>query len=259
MTRRKVVERAVEVLVPVAVVAIWWAWSASADSIYFPPVSKILTAFNDTWLFERFGSDVVPSLRRMLSGYVIGVVLAIAIGFALGLSPLLRRATGPVLHFLRSLPAPALLPFAMVVFGIGDGMKVALIAFGSFFPVLLSTIDGVRAVDPVCLDAVRVYGIGRRDRLLRVMLPAASPMIVAGMRTSLALALLLIVISEMVASTSGIGYFVLQAQRTFLLPEMWAGMLLLGLLGFALNGVFVLIERRALLWHRGARAGAEGQ
>jgi ABC-type nitrate/sulfonate/bicarbonate transport system permease component len=103
-----------------------------------------------------------------------------------------------------------------------------------------------------------VYGVSRRDRVWRVMLPAASPQIFAGMRTSLSLALILMVISEMVASTNGIGYFVLQSQRTFAIPEMWSGILLLGILGYVLNGAFVLIERRVLRWHRGARASALG-
>ena len=90
------------------------------------------------------------------------------------------------------------------------------------------------------------------------MLPAASPQIFAGMRTSLSLALILMVISEMVASTNGIGFFVLQSQRSFAIPEMWAGILLLGLLGYALNLIFMLVERRVLAWHRGARASALG-
>jgi ABC-type nitrate/sulfonate/bicarbonate transport system permease component len=103
-----------------------------------------------------------------------------------------------------------------------------------------------------------VYDVSARDRLLRVTLPAASPQIFAGMRTSLSLALILMVISEMVASTNGIGYFVLQSQRSFAITEMWSGILLLGILGYVLNAVFLLIERRVLSWHRGARASALG-
>ena len=110
-------------------------------------------------------------------------------------------------------------------------------------------------VDPTLRDTSRVYGISSRDRVLKVMFPAAAPQIFAGMRTSLSLALILMVISEMVASTNGIGYFVLQCQRSFDIPEMWSGILLLGILGYALNGIFLLIERRALRWHRGARRG----
>ena len=133
-----------------------------------------------------------------------------------------------------------------------------LIAFVCVWPVLLNTIDGVTGIDPTLRETARVYGVSGRDRLLRIVLPAASPQIFAGMRTSLSLALILMVISEMVASTNGIGFFVLQSQRSFAIPEMWSGILLLGLLGYALNLIFVLVERRVLAWHRGARASALG-
>jgi ABC-type nitrate/sulfonate/bicarbonate transport system permease component len=126
------------------------------------------------------------------------------------------------------------------------------------WPVLLNTIDGVTGIDPTLRETARVYGVGGRDRLRRIVLPAASPQIFAGMRTSLSLALILMVISEMVASTNGIGFFVLQSQRSFAIPEMWSGILLLGLLGYALNLIFVVVERRVLAWHRGARASALG-
>jgi ABC-type nitrate/sulfonate/bicarbonate transport system permease component len=114
----------------------------------------------------------------------------------------------------------------------------------------------VTGIDPTLRDTARVYGVKGSGLLRRIILPAASPQIFAGMRTSLSLALILMVISEMVASTNGIGFFVLQSQRSFAIPEMWSGILLLGLLGYLLNVVFVLVERRVLAWHRGARASA---
>jgi ABC-type nitrate/sulfonate/bicarbonate transport system permease component len=120
----------------------------------------------------------------------------------------------------------------------------------------LNTIDGVAGVEPTLRETAEVYGIGWRDRVLRIILPAAAPQIFAGMRTSLSLALILMVISEMVASTNGIGYFVLQSQRSFAIAEMWSGILLLGILGYVLNALFVVVERRVLRWHRGARASA---
>jgi ABC-type nitrate/sulfonate/bicarbonate transport system permease component len=182
----------------------------------------------------------------------------VAIGIPLGLSPLLRRAMSPIVEFLRAIPPPALLPFAIVVLGVGNSGKVFLIAFVCLWPVLLNTIDGVMGIDPTLRETARSYGVSGRDRLLRIVLPAASPQIFAGMRTSLSLALILMVISEMVASTNGIGFFVLQSQRSFAIPEMWAGILLLGLLGYTLNLIFLLAERRVLAWHRGARASALG-
>jgi ABC-type nitrate/sulfonate/bicarbonate transport system permease component len=201
-------------------------------------------------------SDVVPSLVRLGLGYGIACVVAVVAGLALGLSRPLRRAADPIVQFLRAIPPPALLPFGILVLGVGDKMKIFIIAFVCLWPVLLNTIDGVAGVDPTLRETARVYGIRARDRLLKVTLPAAAPQIFAGMRTALSLALILMVISEMVASSNGIGYFVLQAQRSFAIPEMWSGILLLGLLGYVLNGLFLLVERRVLRWHRGARASA---
>jgi ABC-type nitrate/sulfonate/bicarbonate transport system permease component len=256
VTRRRWLEGTLEVTVPLALLVLWGVWSNGSDTYYFPPLTDILSTFADTWLFERVGSDVVPSLERLGAGYAIACVAGIAVGLALGLSPTLRRAVDPVVQFLRAIPPPALLPFGILVLGVGASMKIFIIAFVCVWPVLLNAIDGVAGVEPVLRDTSRVYGIGRRDTLLRIMLPAAAPQIFAGMRTSLSLAIILMVISEMVASTNGIGYFVLQSQRSFAIEEMWSGILLLGILGYVLNAVFVLVERRVLRWHRGARVSA---
>ena len=255
---RRLLELALEITVPIVLVALIWAYTVSSDTFYYPPLPDVFERFADTWLFERVGSDVWPSLRRIAFGYAIAVTIGIAAGAALGSSRTLRRATAPIVEFLRSIPPPALIPFAIVVIGVGDDMKVFIIAFVCVWPVLLNTIDGINGIDPTLKDTVRVYGISGRDRLMRVTLPAASPQIFAGMRLSLSLALILMVISEMVASTNGIGFFVLQSQRSFAIPEMWSGILLLGILGYVLNLIFMIIERRVLAWHRGARASSLG-
>jgi ABC-type nitrate/sulfonate/bicarbonate transport system permease component len=253
---RRVAELALEIAVPIAIVAVLWAWTSQSDTFYYPPLPDVFERFADNWIFERFGSDVWPSLRRMFIGYFAAVLIAIVVGTALGSSRTLRRATSPIVEFLRSIPPPALLPFAIVVIGVGDDMKIFIIAFVCLWPVLLNTIDGINGIDPTLKDIARVYGISGRDRLLRMTLPAASPQIFAGMRLSLSLAVILMVISEMVASTNGIGFFVLQSQRSFAIPEMWSGILLLGILGYVLNLIFVIAERRILAWHRGAKASA---
>ncbi len=141
-----------------------------------------------------------------------------------------------------------------MVIGVGNSMKVLIIAFVCLWPVLLNTIDGITGIDPTLNDTARVYGVRGLTRLRLVVLPAAGPQIFAGMRTSLSLAVILMVISEMVASTNGIGFFVLQSQRSFAIPEMWSGILLLGILGYVLNVIFILVERRVLAWHRGAHS-----
>jgi ABC-type nitrate/sulfonate/bicarbonate transport system permease component len=247
---------AVEIVTPLILIALLWAWTAQAQSYYYPPLGDVLQAFADTWVFERFAEDVVPSLLRLGIGYAIAVVVGISLGVVLGQRPALRQMATPVIEFLRAIPAPALVPFAILVLGVENDSKIFLIAVVCVFPILLNAIDGVAGVEPTVLDTSRVYRVGRLDRLRYVVLPAAAPQIFAGMRTSLSLSLILMVISEMVASSNGIGYFILQAQRSFAITEMWSGILLLGLLGYLFNFIFTLVERRILAWHIGARAGS---
>ncbi|MGH2982075.1 MAG: ABC transporter permease [Solirubrobacterales bacterium] len=254
----RIVGTSLEITVPVLLLVAWGVASSGSESFYFPPLTEILSTFADTWLFERVGSDVVPSLVRMGLGYAIAAALALGVGLLLGMSRRARRAADPIVEFLRAIPPPALLPFAILVIGVGASMKVFIIAFVCIWPILLNTIDGVTGVDPTLRETARVYGIERRDYIRRVMIPAASPQVFAGLRVSLSLALIMMVISEMVASTNGIGFFVLESQRSFAIPEMWSGILLLGILGYTLNAGFTLIERRMLRWHRGARASALG-
>ena len=247
---------AIEIVTPLVLIALIWVWTNGAQSYYYPPLGDVATAFADTWLFERFGEDIMPSLGRLAAGFVLAVVGGIALGVVLGRRPTLRRMLTPVIEFLRAIPAPALIPFAILVLGVDNDAKIFLIAVVCFCPVLLNAIDGVAGVEPTLLDTTTVYRIGAFDRLRFVILPAAAPQIFAGIRTSLSLSLILMVISEMVASSNGIGYFILQSQRSFAITEMWSGILLLGLLGYLFNAAFTLIERRILAWHFGARAGA---
>lgn len=245
-----------EIAVPVAVLVLWAALSSGSSSFYFPPLLDIFRTFGQTWLFERVGSDVAPSLWRLFLGYSIAVLAAVVIGVALGGSPTLRRMADPVVQFLRAIPPPVLIPAGILVLGVGATMKVALIAFVCFWPVLLNTIDGVGGVDPTLRETARSFQVSRRDQLCHVVLPSAAPQIFAGARVSLALAVIMMVVSEMVASTNGIGYFVLQSQRTYAITQMWSGIFLLALLGYVLNVLFLLVERRVLRWHRGARGGS---
>ena len=120
-----------------------------SDSYYFPPLTEVLTTFKDTWLFERVGSDVVPSLVRMGAGFAIAVVVGVALGHgARPLAPRARRAAAPIVEFLRAIPPPALLPFAILVIGVGASMKIFIIAFVCVWPILLNTIDGAAGIDP---------------------------------------------------------------------------------------------------------------
>lgn len=251
--RRRIIGIVLQVTVPITLVGIWWVWTAAAHSYYFPSVPKIMRSFNAGWL----GTNVVPSVVRLAIGYVIALTAGLLFGTVLGLSRVARRATSPVVEFLRAIPAPALIPFGILVFGLGSLTKVFLIAFVSIWPILLNTIDGVAGVDPLLHDVSRVFDIPLRTKVRKIVLPAAAPQVFAGARTSLALSIIIMVISEMEAAQNGIGFFILQAQSTFAISDMWAGMVVLGLLGYVLNSVFVLVEKRVLRWQGGARATGE--
>lgn len=253
---RRVLGTVLEIAVPTALVVLLWAASNATDTYYYPPLQDVVVAFRDLWLFERFGSDVLPSLGRLFAGYTVAVVIGVLLGIVLGRSRIIRTMVTPIMEFLRAIPPTALIPVTMLVIGVGDGAKISLIALACVWPILLNTIDGIGGVEPTLIETSRVYRIGRVHALRSVVLPSAAPQIFAGMRTSLSLALILMVVSEMVASSNGIGYFVLQSQRTFAIVDMWAGIVLLGLLGYMLNALFVLIENHVLAWHRGARRGS---
>jgi ABC-type nitrate/sulfonate/bicarbonate transport system permease component len=244
-----------EIAVPVALLAGWQAWTVHAQSQYFPRLSTILVEFRELWLFSQFGTHVVPSLERILLGFGIAVVVGVALGIPLGLSRWGRLAAMPHIEFWRAIPPPALLPISVLLLhSIGNVQKVAFIAFFCVFPILLNTIDGVRGIDPTLVDTARSYGIRGFARIRRIVLPAAMPQIAAGMRISLALAVIIMVVAEYFSSTSGVGYVLLISKNTFQMGPMWAAILLIGLLGYALSLLFALAERHFLAWHRGWRA-----
>lgn len=232
----------------VAVLVTWWVWSSNADSLYFPPLPDILVAFRKNWLFDRLGSDVLPSLEHLFAGLAIAIVLGVGGGLLLGLVPLLQRGLHPLLEFLRALPPPIFLSFGLLLLGTGVAMKVAVVALGPLWPILLNTVDGVRETDQARLDMARVFGIGRWGQLLRITIPGAMPRIMAGVRVAIPLALVLTVISELTASTEGIGYFVEQSSTSYAITDMWSGILLLGLLGWGLTELFAIAEGRILHW-----------
>jgi ABC-type nitrate/sulfonate/bicarbonate transport system permease component len=239
---------------PILLFAGWFVISEGSENFYAPPLRQILRAFADTWTLERLRADVVPSLLRLAAGYTLAAAVGIAMGVAIGLNRRLRATVEPVLEFFRAIPPPVLVPVIMLFAGIGDGMKVIVIVFGCVWPILLNTVEGVRAVDGVQIDTARAYGIDGPARIRRLILPAASPQIAAGLRQALSIAIILMVISEMFASSNGLGFTIVQFQRSFAIPEMWSGIILLGLLGFALSVLFRLAEGRALRWYDGLRA-----
>jgi ABC-type nitrate/sulfonate/bicarbonate transport system permease component len=239
----------VSLIVPVIILVLWWVLSAGSTSAFYPSLETILQNFRETWLFAHVGSDVVPSLIRFLLGYLLAVVGGIGLGVLFGRLRTLDLAFCPAVQFARSIPATGLVPVSITLMGIGDAPKIWLIAFVCVFPILLNTIDGVRGIERGLEDVGRTFRLTRRQRIFAVQLPSAAPQIFAGMRIALAIAFIMMIVTEMVGATSGIGFVTLNAQQSFQVPLMWSGMILLGVLGAFLNVLFLLVERRVLRWH----------
>lgn len=239
----------ISLIVPVVAVVLWWVLSADSTSPFYPSLETILTSFRETWLFSRVGSDVVPSLARFAIGYLLAVFLGIFFGVLFGRLRWLDLAFQPAVQFARSTPATALVPVSITLMGIGNAPKIWLIAFVCMFPILLNTIDGVRGIERGLEDVGRTFRLTRRQRIFAVQLPSAAPQIFAGMRIASAFAFIMMIVTEMVGATSGIGFVTLNAQQSFQVPLMWSGMILLAVLGALLNVLFMMVERRVLRWY----------
>jgi ABC-type nitrate/sulfonate/bicarbonate transport system permease component len=250
--------RALGLATLLAVLAAWEIASRTRllNPQFFPPVTDILGTFWTLWANNVFPEHLAATLRRMAVGYAAAAVIGVGLGLVMGRWQGVYDLFEPVVEFARPMPPVALIPVLILVLGIGDEMKVAIVLFASLFPVLLNTVDGVRGVHPTLLDVARTFRFSEADRLRKVILPAALPQIVAGLRISLAIALIVALVSEMIGATQGLGYFVLQAQRGLRIRDMYAAIVMLALLGFTLNGLFVLAESRVLAWHR-ASTGQE--
>lgn len=264
--RRRTVSIAPQLPAFVVLAAVWELLARAVGSAYVPPLSTIVRRMAHDWLggaashlffSDLFVQNFLPTVGRLALGWVVAVLAGIALGVLLGRVGALRALADPLVRLAMALPPPALLPLAIVLFGLGAGMKVFLIAFGCVWPVLVNSIDGVRSIDATFLATARTLHLSPARRLVQVVLPAASPQIFAGLRTSLGTAIILVVVAELYASSSGIGYVIVREQRSFDILGTWSGVLLLGALGIVATWLFGLIERRVMRWHVGARKAAE--
>ncbi|GAA3289323.1 ABC transporter permease [Streptomyces cinereospinus] len=238
----------------IALLGLWEAVGRRDTSGLFPPFSDAMVETVDLLRSDALTDDILPSVVRALIGFVMGSAVAIALGTALGWWRALHPWTTAALEFLRAVPVPALVPLAVVLYGSTDVMKVAIIALGAFWPVLLNTADGVRRVEPGYIESARIYTSGSSLAVLRrVVLPAATPQIMVGLRIGLAVSLILMVVSEMFGASSGLGYLILQSQRLYALTSMYAGVVILALIGLLLTGLFSAIEKRAMFWFDGMK------
>ncbi|MDB5593145.1 MAG: transporter permease [Hyphomicrobiales bacterium] len=237
-------------LLIVALLAIWEISSAYEwiDPVSFPRVSRIFAAWESGLFGGEILEQITPSLWRIFCGFAIACAVSIPVGLLMGTNAFVYRLLEPITEFVRPIPSSAYIPVAILVLGIENEMKIFVIFLACLFPVLLNTYGGVRGVDPVLVDTGRTFGLSRLRALYLIILPAALPSILTGMRISLGIALIVSVVSEMITGNSGIGYFILDMQRIFRVPEMFAGIFTLGLLGYVINLVFLRAEAYFLRW-----------
>jgi ABC-type nitrate/sulfonate/bicarbonate transport system permease component len=240
-----------------AVVGVLALWTLAAglvvalqlfNPIFLPGPWLVIGAVLELLAKGVLGAHVGATLERVAVGFTTGALLALALGLPVGYFRTLRNLIEPIVELLRPIPPLAILPLFIVWIGIGETSKIGFITYATFFPMFLTTVHAVRQIDPLLLRAAQSLGAGRRQLFLRVILPAALPDILTGLRLGVALSFFVIVISEFIGAEQGLGFLINDGRNFFLVPQMLGAAILLGLLGYAGNALLRLLERRLLRW-----------
>ncbi len=232
----------------------FWAPAAPKLQLYFPPVSRIFSALGQAIAAGSIAQHLLTTLGRFAEGFLLAAVLAVLLGVMLGYFGFVHGLLATLIELLRPMPSVAIIPVAILLLGIGDAMIVSVTVYASVWPILINTIDGVRNIDRTLIDTGRTFGLGRRQILWQIILPGASPYIVTGLRIGLSIALILVTTAEMIAGSKGLGFYILDEERAMNSANMYAGIVVVALLGYALNRLFLLIETRAMKWRHGMMA-----
>jgi ABC-type nitrate/sulfonate/bicarbonate transport system permease component len=219
--------------------------------LYIPPISQILWALGQLLLSGTITNHLSVSLARFLEGYLLAAAIAVSLGIVLGYFRSLHSWLEMLIEFLRPMPSVAIIPVAILTLGIGDSMIVAVTVYATMWPILINTIDGVRHIENTLIDTGRTFGLSRRRILWRIILPGASSYIVTGLRIGLSIALILVTTAEMIVGSKGLGFFILDEERSMNSGNMYAGIILVAVLGYALNRGFLTLENKVMKWHRG--------
>ena len=255
--RQRIAVLAGQALLLLALLACWQAAAILFPAPHLPRLERIASSFWNLVHGEALVREVLPSAARVGVGLALGIVLGTGIGLAIGYFRALDPWLRPILEFLRALPAVTILPAALLLLGATDAMRVSIIVFGCMPPVLLAAIDGARRVDELLLDTARVSRLSAWQTVVRVIVPAALPQIFAGIRIALGVALIMMVISELLASQNGLGAFIQRNQRLFNTANVYAGVLVIGVLAWLFTAAMLKLEKRVLRWHRGWRGATE--
>jgi ABC-type nitrate/sulfonate/bicarbonate transport system permease component len=226
-----------------------WQLVANAhlvSPVFLPGPDRTWGALVRGFTAGTLANQLLQTVQRMLLGWLLASLIGIVLGALIGMSKPARAYLGPTLEFLRPLPASAVIPLAIALFGLSDGMVLGVIAFGALWPTLLATVHGFAAVEPGLYEVSRVLRMSRLAFIWKIALPSSLPDILGGMRLSLTVSLILAIVGEMLASRPGLGSGILVAARTYHAPDLYAGVVLLGALGYlAAQGLFA-VEARVL-------------
>jgi NitT/TauT family transport system permease protein len=243
------------VLLVIGVLVIWESVSRRGliSPLLLPPFIDVLTTLLQSLVQGDLLYEIGVTLRVFVQGLALASLVGIGLGLLMGLYTTARGMLGLAVELLRPMPSVAIIPLAIILFGLDDAMKRFVVGYAALWPILLNTLYGVAAVEPQLLQVARTFHLGQPTTIWNIILPAALPSIATGLRVSAGVALILTITTELIGSRDGLGYFVLDAQLSFQTPRMFAGIVAIAVVGCVLNVFFRALETRAVLWSAGRR------
>jgi len=220
---------------------------------YVPPPTAVFAALWAGLLNGDISSQIGVTLWVYVRGLALATTVAVIVGILMGTYKPVYDALKVIVEFLRPIPSVAMIPLAILFFGLGATMRISVITYAAFWPLLINTIYGVRAIDPQALDVARNFGITGYEALWRVTLPSALASIATGFRVSATIALVVTITTELIAGNSGIGFYISQMEQANRLPPMYAAIILTGILGYLLNSLYFTLEHKVVFWTPAAR------
>jgi NitT/TauT family transport system permease protein len=244
--------RLLPVLSPIALLVVWEIASRTGvlDDRFFPASTAIVAQIGPLLESGELLSNTWISVQRLLIGFVVGAVPGLVLGLAMGLYRYLRLVVEPLVAATYPVPKSAIFPLFLLIFGLGEASKVAVVAVGVFFPVLINTAAGVLAIDKVYRDVGRNFRAGRFQTFRTVALPGALPMVMTGVKLAIGMALMLIVAAEMLGGDSGLGYLIWNSWQTFSVETMYIALIVISVLGVVFNMIVNEVERVLVPWRR---------
>lgn len=228
------------------------------DPLFLPTFSTTVRTLVELTLSGKLLLHVAVSLERALFGFGLALLVAVPLGFLMGWYSKFERYTDLLVQGLRNTSTFALLPIFLLFLGLGESSKIAIIFYSASWQLLINTISGVKGVDPIYIKAAKSMGVNDRDLFRKVILPASIPSIVVGARLGAKIALMVVIAAEMIGAKTGLGFFIQNAQFNFMVPEMYAGILALALVGLAVNYLLVWFEKKTTCWKRDLGSGILG-